>query len=146
MATETLPRKIIELNRSIASTAAQKSGSVLRTAGAGANRVAHRARTAGATVVGQARSAIERTTHIARQGGAEVSGQVEAQGGAVADTAGREAHSVVDRAQREVDGTPPPGTPYEEWTRDRLYERAQERDIKGRASMNKTELIRSLRR
>ncbi len=36
-------------------------------------------------------------------------------------------------------------TPYEEWTRDELYERAQELDIEGRSDMNKDELISALR-
>ncbi|EAU42477.1 hypothetical protein FP2506_06546 [Fulvimarina pelagi HTCC2506] len=36
-------------------------------------------------------------------------------------------------------------SPYEEWTRDELYERAQELDIDGRSDMKKDELIRALR-
>lgn len=35
--------------------------------------------------------------------------------------------------------------PYEEWTKDELYQRAQEIDIDGRSSMNKDELIEALR-
>lgn len=35
--------------------------------------------------------------------------------------------------------------PYEEWTKDELYERAQEEDIPGRSTMNKDELIEALR-
>ena len=35
--------------------------------------------------------------------------------------------------------------PYEEWTRDELYDRAQELDIDGRSSMDKSELIDALR-
>lgn len=35
--------------------------------------------------------------------------------------------------------------PYEEWTRDELYDRAQELDIDGRSDMNKDELIAALR-
>lgn len=34
---------------------------------------------------------------------------------------------------------------YEEWTRDELYERAQELDIEGRSDMSKDELIDALR-
>ena len=34
---------------------------------------------------------------------------------------------------------------YEEWTKDELYERAQELDIEGRSSMTKDELIAALR-
>lgn len=35
--------------------------------------------------------------------------------------------------------------PYEEWTKDELYERAQELDIDGRSDMTKDELIDALR-
>ena len=35
--------------------------------------------------------------------------------------------------------------PYEEWTKDELYDRAQELDIEGRSEMNKGELIEALR-
>ena len=36
-------------------------------------------------------------------------------------------------------------SPYEEWTRDDLYDRAQELDIDGRSDMTKDELIKALR-
>lgn len=35
--------------------------------------------------------------------------------------------------------------PYEEWTKDELYDRAQELDIEGRSDMTKDELIDALR-
>lgn len=35
--------------------------------------------------------------------------------------------------------------PYEEWTKDDLYERAKEIDIEGRSNMDKDELIDALR-
>lgn len=35
--------------------------------------------------------------------------------------------------------------PYEEWTRDELYDRAQELDINGRSEMTKDQLIDALR-
>ncbi|MFW8593508.1 DUF7218 family protein [Cribrihabitans neustonicus] len=35
--------------------------------------------------------------------------------------------------------------PYEEWTKDELYARAQELEIEGRSDMNKDELIEALR-
>ncbi len=35
--------------------------------------------------------------------------------------------------------------PYEEWTKDELYERAQEVGIEGRSDMTKDELIEALR-
>ena len=35
--------------------------------------------------------------------------------------------------------------PYEEWTKDELYERARELDVAGRSKMRKQELIAALR-
>ena len=35
--------------------------------------------------------------------------------------------------------------PYEDWSRDELYERAQELDVEGRSDMTKDELIDALR-
>lgn len=35
--------------------------------------------------------------------------------------------------------------PYEDWTKDELYERAQELEIEGRSDMTKDELIEALR-
>ena len=35
--------------------------------------------------------------------------------------------------------------PYEEWTKDELYDRAKELDIDGRSNMNKEQLIEALR-
>ena len=35
--------------------------------------------------------------------------------------------------------------PYEEWTKDELYDRAQELDIDGRSDMTKDQLIEALR-
>lgn len=37
-------------------------------------------------------------------------------------------------------------SPYEDWTRDELYQRAQEIDIAGRSDMTKDELIDALRK
>ena len=42
-------------------------------------------------------------------------------------------------------GTGNPGRPYEDRTRDELYNIAKERDIAGRSKMGKTELIAALR-
>ncbi len=37
-------------------------------------------------------------------------------------------------------------SPYEEWTKDELYERAKELEVEGRSDMTKDELIEALRR
>ena len=36
-------------------------------------------------------------------------------------------------------------SPYEDWTKDRLYEKAKKVGIEGRSGMNKEELIKALR-
>jgi hypothetical protein len=145
MSADTLPRKIYELNRTLVVRTAETAGDAIRLVADSANRVAGASFVAGRTVVGQTRAAIDRTVTSTQRGVAEVSGQVEAQGAAVADTIDHEANRVVDRAIDVVDSTPPPGTPYESWTREQLYQRAQELDIEGRSSMSKQQLIRALR-
>jgi len=47
-----------------------------------------------------------------------------------------------DQNPSEKGGSQPP---YEEWTRDDLYERAQELEVDGRSDMTKDELIEALR-
>ncbi len=47
-----------------------------------------------------------------------------------------------DNSSYEKGGESPP---YEEWTKDELYERAQELDVDGRSDMTKDELIEALR-
>lgn len=42
-------------------------------------------------------------------------------------------------------GTGNPNTPLEQRTRDELYNRAQELDVRGRSSMDKSELIEAIR-
>lgn len=113
--------------------------------GAQGEQVATAASRAGRTVVGQGRSAASRTSRQAAVGAREVAGQVDAQGERVADVVGKETDGALRQAERAASERPGPGVPYEEWTRQQLYERAQELEIEGRASMNKAELIDALR-
>lgn len=46
---------------------------------------------------------------------------------------------------KRTQGTGNPNTPLEDRTRDELYNRAQELDIKGRSKMNKGELVNAIR-
>ena len=48
-----------------------------------------------------------------------------------------------DMAPSKKGGKAPP---YEEWTKDALYERAQELEVDGRSDMSKDELIAALRK
>lgn len=64
--------------------------------------------------------------------------------GASKEKAARIANARANSSQHpsEKGGKQPP---YEDWTRDDLYERAQELDIDGRSDMDKSELIKALR-
>jgi hypothetical protein len=160
-------KKVIDLNKAIITNSIGTAKDVMSVVYDGVTAATRTARDAGATVAGQSRSAAERTTASARtgakqvtgqarsaakrtaataKGGAsEVTGQARAQGerasGRIETIAGRTA----DRAIDAVDGSPSSGTPYESWTKDELYERAQELDIDGRSTMNKRQLIQALR-
>lgn len=65
------------------------------------------------------------------------------------DGASKEKAARIANAQANEDQNPGAkgghAAPYEEWTRDALYERAQELDIDGRSDMTKDELISALR-
>ena len=81
----------------------------------------------------------------ARVSGKTVTGQAKAQGRRVAATATAETTALLDSAIDAVDGQPGSGTPYEQWTKAELLQRATELDIDGRSGMNKTQLIKALR-
>ena len=65
------------------------------------------------------------------------------------DGYGKEAAARIANAQASDDQEPSrkggKASPYEDWTKDALYERAQELDIEGRSDMTKDELIAALR-
>ena len=146
MSVTTLPRKIIQLNVAVAQTAVDVTGSALKLVGEGVRSVLDTSRVAGKTVVGQSRSVVDRTVTTAANGAREVTGQAEAQGARVATAFDKEANRLVDRATRVVEGGPHQGTPYEQWTRVQLLDRAKAVGIAGRSAMSKSELITALRR
>ena len=63
--------------------------------------------------------------------------------------ASKEKAARIANAQANEDQSPSSkggkASPYEEWTKDELYDRAQELDIEGRSDMTKDELISALR-
>jgi hypothetical protein len=166
--TTTLQRKVCELNKAIVQTTMSNLASVAGLVGRSVGRTLDTSRTAGKTVVGQTRSATERAADTVATGARtvagqtraaatqsakaitssakEVAGQATAQGGRVAAVIGREANHVVDETTRKVNEEPSRGTPYEDWTKAQLLDRARELDIDGRATMNKAELVDALRR
>lgn len=66
-----------------------------------------------------------------------------------ADGASKQKAARIANAQANPDQNPSrkggKQPPYEDWTRDALYERAQELEIEGRSDMTKSELIEALR-
>jgi hypothetical protein len=145
MATTSIPRRIVDLNRAAVKQSLDNTSTVLKVVGDGVKRVLGASRTAGKTVVGQTRAAAEHTAKSATTGLHEVSGQVRAQGERVSKETSKATKRVLDTADRAVSTEPTSGTPYEKWTRADLYHRAQELDVDGRATMNKQQLIAALR-
>ena len=163
----TAVRRMYDFNKAVVDASFDTARTVASAVGDGVNHAFHIARDAGATVVGQARSAgertadeatkgakqvvgqarstAERTTRQATVGAKEVVGQARAQrrdaGARLERTADRSAQRAIDA----VDPSPSSGTPYEQWSKAELYERAQELEIDGRSTMSKKELIKALR-
>ena len=140
-----LPKKILDLNLSIAGRVISTYATVIRTVARNTATVLGASRTAGKTVVGQSRSAVDRTLTTARDGSREVAGQVRAQGAHVGEVIAAEANRTADAALRATSDTPS-GKSYEQWTKAQLLDRAKELGVERRASMSKGELIDALRR
>ncbi len=98
----------------------------------------------GKEAAGAAREAAEETVEAAREAAGR---SVDAAREAARETldAAREAGQETKQAASDVAEAAGRAGPYEEWTKDELYERAQELDIEGRSEMNKEELIDALR-
>jgi hypothetical protein len=134
-----------EATKSFFDTAKVSGKTVVGQARAAATNVAETAQTGASTVAGQARAAGADVVRSARTGANSVSGQASAQGRKLADTAEDTATSALDRAIDAVDDQPGSGTPYEQWTRVQLLDRAKEIGIPNRARLSKAELISALR-
>jgi hypothetical protein len=160
-------RRIQDFNNAVLDVSIDTSKAVAEAVSDGAARAWTILRDTGATVAGQARAAVDRTAGDATAGIKQVSGEVRAmadrtagdvttgakqvvgQAKAQGEEAAGRLDSIADRttqrATHAVDPSPTTGTPYEQWTRADLYERAQELDIEGRSTMSKQQLIDALR-
>lgn len=65
-------------------------------------------------------------------------GASKSKAAAIANAAARDGRSTVGKRGGKSDA-------YEDWTKEELYERAQELEIEGRSAMSKSELIEALR-
>jgi hypothetical protein len=141
----TVTRKMYDFNKAVVVTSIDTTRTVIGVVGDGVSAAVKTLRDSGATVTGQTRSAVDRTVEQAATGAKEVVGQARAQGDRASSRIGEIGDRTARRATTAVDGSPSTGTPYEEWTKRELYERAQELDIDGRSAMSKPELIAALR-
>ena len=97
-------------------------------------------------VAGQARSASRRSATTLDDGVAEVSGQARAQSSKIADAVDDEAQGLLDDATDAADPDTRKVASFDDLTKAELYSKAQDRDLEGRASMSKSELVAALRR
>lgn len=123
--------------------AVEASGKTLRTTGRRAVGDAHQATSTIKNRASAAASDVERNFEVVADRAGEVEDRVEAKAGAAADKVVKAADAGVAETSRT--GASRPSGPYENWTKEELYERAQELDIDGRSSMSKNELVKALR-
>lgn len=140
-----VPRRLFQLNRSVAEAAATTACQTAKMTRAVAEAVMGRSAQGAKTVQGQAEAAADRVTDAVTRGTKEVAGQTSAQAQAIID----EAEDLTVSLIEDVAPTPEASTsavqPYEQWTKTDLYQRAQQLDVPGRSSMSKSELINALR-
>lgn len=154
---DTVVHSIGTAGRTTAGQATSVAERSAKSARDGASEVTGQARSAAARSVkttkegarqvkGQADSAVRRSATTIDDGVAEVSGQARAQGARVADVVEDETEALLDDATDAVDPAVRNVSSLEDLTKAELYSRAQDRDLDGRASMSKAELIAALRR
>jgi cell division septum initiation protein DivIVA len=147
-----VPARVVRLQRAIAGAACDQTAAVATAVATSTRTVLDAARISGRTVTGQARAAADDVVSSARGGARQVTGQARAQGRRIASTASRETTQLLDSAIDTVEdvddatvGGPGAGTPYEQWTKAQLLERARQLDVEGAYKLNKRQLVKALR-
>ena len=145
-----VPARVVRLQRAIAGAACDQTAAVMTAVATSTRTVLAATRTSGRTVTGQARAAADDVVSSARGGARQVTGQARAQGRRIAATASRETTQLLDSAIDTVEddatvGGPGAGTPYEQWTKAQLLERARQLDVEGAYKLNKRQLVKALR-
>jgi hypothetical protein len=140
-----VPARILRLQRTIAAANYERTVAVVEAFAGSTKAFLDAARASGKTVAGQARAAAEDVVTTVRTGVNTVAGQASAQGQQVTKAAETQATKLVDQAIDAVEDAPSSGTPYEQWTKAELVERAKELSIVGPTRMSKADLIAALR-
>ena len=140
-----VPAKVLELQRALAAKACEGYSAAWSAVGESYKSFFDTAVTSTKTVTGQARAAGEQVVNTVTTGVKTVAGQAAAQSKKVSDAAETQVVGLVDQAIDAVDDAPSTGTPYEQWTKAELVERAKELKIVGPTRMSKSELIEALR-
>jgi hypothetical protein len=140
-----IPARILRLQRTIAGTTYDRYAAFFGALADSITSFLETARVSGKTVTGQARAAAGDVATTVSTGAKTVGGQAVAQGRKVSKSATRETTKVVDTAIDQFDDEPGSGTPYEQWTKAQLVERAKELSITGPTRLSKSELIATLR-
>ena len=140
-----VPAKVFELQRALAARACESYSAMWTAIGESYKSLFDTAVTSGKTVTGQARAAGEQVAATVSTGVKTVAGQARAQGRRVSEAAESEVVGLVDQAIDAVEDEPGTGTPYEQWTKAELVERAKELKVANPTRMSKAQLIKRLR-
>ena len=141
----TIPAKVLHFQRAVAAKTYDNYTATMDAVAESYKSFFDTALTSSKTVTGQARAAGEQVVATLTNGIKTVAGQSVAQGKKVSEAAETEVTGLVDAAIDAVEDTPGAGTPYEQWTKAELVERAKELHIVGPTRMSKAELIATLR-
>jgi hypothetical protein len=141
----TIPAKVLHFQRALAAAYYDRTTAAFEALVEAYRTMFESALVATRTVTGQARAAGEQVGATLSTGVKTVAGQAKAQGRRVSDTAATEIKGLVDKATDAVEDTPGSGTPYEQWSKADLVDRAKELQITGPTRMSKSELIKALR-
>jgi hypothetical protein len=141
----TIPAKVLHFQRAVAAKTYDNYTATMGAVADSYKSFFDTALTSSRTVTGQARAAGEQLVTTLTNGIKTVAGQTVAQSKKVSEAAEAEVTGLVDSAIDAVEDAPSTGTPYEQWTKAELVERAKELSIVGPTRMSKKELIKALR-
>jgi hypothetical protein len=141
----TIPAKVLHFQRAVAAKTYDNYTATMGAVADSYKSFFDTALTSSKTVTEQARAAGEQFVTTLTNGIKTVAGQTVAQSKKVSDAAEAEVTGLVDSAIDAVEDAPSTGTPYEQWTKAELVERAKELSVVGPTRMSKKELIKALR-